>query len=57
MTKLKTTYDLGRCDHDHGEVRAHDAKPAAWTAHEWSAYWQGVNDAAYETDTPIEFDC
>ena len=57
MTKLKTTYDLGRCDHDRGEVRAHDAKPAAWTAHDWADYWQGVNDAAYETDTPIQFDC
>jgi len=24
MTKLKTTYDLGRCDHDNGDVRAYD---------------------------------
>ena len=57
MTKLKTTYDLGRYDYDNDDVRAHDAKPATWTAQDWSAYWQGVNDAAYETDTPMELDC
>jgi len=56
MTILKTTYDLGRCDHDRDDVRAYDAKPTAWSRQDWADYWQGVNDAAYETDTPMEFD-
>ena len=57
MSKSMTVYDLGKWDYQNDNVKAHDAKPKRWTAHEWSAYWQGVNDAAYETDTPMEFDC
>ena len=56
MPKPMTVYDLGQWDYINDNVKPHDAKPKRWSQQDWSDYWQGVNDAAYETDTPMQFD-